>query len=170
MAEITSILKEKRIFKPNYEFAKSAHIKTLSHYEKIYKDSVKNPEKFWASQAKELLHWFKPWKKVLEWKPPFSKWFIGGKLNVSYNCLDRHLSASRKNKAALIWDGQPGDTRTLTYDQLHAEVCKFANILLERGVKKGDRVCIYMPMVPELAIAMLACARIGAPHSIVFGG
>ena len=123
--------------------------------------------------ARENVTWFKPWKKVLDWKPPFAKWFVGGKLNVSYNCLDRHLEgehAWRRNKAAIIWEGEPGDTRTLTYGQLHAEVCRFANALSALGVEKGDRVALYMPMIPELPIAMLACARIGAPHSVVFGG
>ena len=123
--------------------------------------------------ARENVTWFTPWKKVLDWKPPFAKWFVGGKLNVSYNCLDRHLegeNAWRRNKAAIIWEGEPGDTRVLTYGELHREVCKFANVLKARGVKKGDRVALYMPMIPELAIAILACTRIGAPHSVVFGG
>jgi acetyl-CoA synthetase len=128
MAEITSILKEKRVFRPSPEFAKNAHIKSLAAYEKIYNASIRNPEAFWAEQASELLDWHKPWKRISEWKPPFSKWFIGGKINASYNCLDRHLTTWRKNKAAIIWEGEPGDTRTLTYDQLHQEVCKFANI------------------------------------------
>jgi acetyl-CoA synthetase len=167
---LDSVLKEKRVFKPKPEFSKNAHIKSFSQYEKIYKESVSNPEKFWAKQAKEMLHWFKPWTKVLNWNPPFAKWFVGGKINVSYNCVDRHVNSSRRNKAAIIFEGEPGDTRTLTYDQLQREVCKFANVLKSKGIKKGDRVCIYMPMIPELPIAMLACARIGATHSIVFGG
>jgi acetyl-CoA synthetase len=170
MPEITSVLKESRLFRPSADFAKNARIKSPAEYERLYKASIKNPEKFWAAQAKELLHWHKPWKKTLEWKPPFSKWFIGGKINASYNCIDRHLTTPRRNKAAIIWEGEPGDVRTLTYDQLHVEVCKFANVLKDRGLKKGDRVCIYMPMVPELTVAMLACARIGATHSVVFGG
>ena len=170
MAEIESILKEKRFFKPRADFSANAHIRSMSEYERIYKESIKNPEKFWSAQAKELLQWAKPWSRVLEWKPPFSKWFIGGKLNVSVNCLDRHVASWRKNKAAIIWEGEPGDTRTLTYQQLYQDVCRFASILKKKGVKKGDRVCIYMPMVPELPVAMLACARIGATHSIVFGG
>jgi acetyl-CoA synthetase len=123
--------------------------------------------------ARENVTWFTPWKKTLDWKPPFAKWFVGGKLNVSYNCLDRHLegeAAWRRNKAAIIWEGEPGDTRVLTFGQLHREVCKFANVLKGLGVAKGDRLALYMPMVPELAVAMLACTRIGAPHSIVFGG
>jgi acetyl-CoA synthetase len=107
---------------------------------------------------------------VLDWQPPFAKWFVGGKLNISYNCLDRHLTTERRNKAALIWEGEPGDERTLTYAQLHREVCQMANVLKDLGVKKGDRVGLYMPMIPEAAIAMLACARIGAPHTVVFGG
>jgi acetyl-CoA synthetase len=161
--------KESRLFKPSKEFSAKAHIKSLKEYQKYYSDSIKNPEKYWAKIASEL-HWFKPWKKVLEWKLPFAKWFIGGKTNISYNCIDRHLTTTRKNKAAIIWEGEPGDTRVLTYLDLHREVCKFANVLKNLGIKSGDRVAIYMPMVPELPIAMLACARIGAAHSVVFGG
>jgi len=167
--EITSVLKERRLFKPNKEFSQQAHIKSLREYERLYKKADKDPETFWGELAKEL-HWFKPWKKVLQWKPPFAKWFVGGKINVAYNCLDRHLEGWRKNKAAIIWEGEPGDSRTLTYQDLHREVCKFANVMKQQGVVKGDRVAIYMPMIPELAIAMLACARIGATHSIIFGG
>ncbi|MFN0116778.1 MAG: acetate--CoA ligase [Elusimicrobiota bacterium] len=170
MPEITSILKEKRFFPPRPEFSKKAHIKSLKEYQKIYRQAAKNPEKFWATQAKEQLHWAKPWKKILQWTPPFAKWFLGGRLNASYNCLDRHLETHRRNKAALIWEGEPGENRTYTYDQLHKEVCQFANVLKERGLKKGDRVIIYMPMIPELPIAMLACARMGVTHSVVFGG
>ncbi|MBW2272911.1 MAG: acetate--CoA ligase [Deltaproteobacteria bacterium] len=172
MPDIESLLKEKRVFKPDPAFTKNANWnkKTVAEYRKL---GAKNPERFWAKMAKEHLTWFTPWKKTLQWKPPFAKWFVGGKLNVSYNCLDRHLEgegAWRKNKAAIIWEGEPGDTRVITYAELHREVCKFANVLKGQGVKKGDRVVLYMPMVPELAIAMLACTRIGAPHSIVFGG
>jgi len=172
MPEIESLLKEKRVFKPDAAFRKQANWsrKQIAEYRKL---GAKSPERFWAKMAKEHVTWFKPWKKVLDWKPPFAKWFVGGKLNVSYNCLDRHLegeNAWRRNKAAIIWEGEPGDTRTLTYGELHREVCKFANVLKSQGVKKGDRVALYMPMVPELAIAMLACTRIGAPHSIIFGG
>jgi len=139
----------------------------------LRKQGEKNPEKFWAKMARQNVTWFKPWKKTLDWKPPFARWFVGAKTNVSYNCLDRHLEGEfgwRRNKAAILWEGEPGDQRVLTYAQLHREVCKFANVLKELGVAKGDRVALYMPMVPELAIAMLACTRIGAPHSIVFGG
>ncbi|MFN0109425.1 MAG: acetate--CoA ligase [Blastocatellia bacterium] len=168
-ADINSSLKEDRLFSPSSEFSASAHITSRAHYDQIYKRSVEDPEGFWAEIASEL-HWFKPWDKVLNWNEPFAEWFVGGQTNISYNCLDRHLSSWRKNKAAIIWEGEPGDTRTLTYQQLHSEVCKFANVLKELGVKKGDRVAIYMPMIVELPVAMLACARIGATHSIIFGG
>lgn len=166
---ITSILIEDRVFKPSANFSKEAHIKSLSEYRKIYHSSMRNPQKFWSKVASELA-WFKRWKKVLIWKPPFAQWFVGGKLNVSYNCLDRHVSTWRKNKAAILWEGEPGESRTLTYQELHRQVCKFANVLKELGVQKGDRVVLYMPLVPELAIAMLACTRIGATHSVIFGG
>ncbi len=151
------------------EFAKQAHVPSLAEYERLYKEAVEQPEKFWARAAEEL-HWFKPWDKVLEWDAPWAKWFVGGQINLSYNCLDRHVQTWRKNKAAIIWEGEPGEVRTLTYQQLHREVQKFANVLKSLGVKKGDRVAIYMGMTPELPIAMLACARIGAPHTVVFGG
>ncbi|MBI1822157.1 MAG: acetate--CoA ligase [Nitrospirae bacterium] len=167
--DIESVLKEKRVFKPVRQFSKTAHIKSMKAYQALYQQGAKNPEKFWGTLAKEL-DWFAPWKKVLQWKEPFAKWFVGGKINVSYNCLDRHIKTWRKNKAALIWEGEPGDSRTLTYQDLFREVCKFSNVLKNLGIQKGDRVAIYMPMVPELAIAMLACARIGATHSIIFGG
>jgi acetyl-CoA synthetase len=172
MPDIESLLKEKRAFKPSSEFTRQANWnkKTVSEYRKL---GAGNPERFWAKMAREHVSWFTPWKRVLQWKPPSAKWFVGGKLNVSYNCLDRHTdgkNAWRKNKAAIIWEGEPGDSRVLTYGELHREVCKFANVLKGLGVKKGERVAIYMPMVPELAIAMLACTRIGAPHSIIFGG
>lgn len=166
---ITSVLKEKRVFKPEKAFSANAQIKTYAEYKKLYDFSMKSPEKFWASIAAEL-HWFKKWTKVFEWKLPFARWFVGGRTNVSYNCLDVHLSTWRKNKAAIIWEGEPGDTRTLTYQELHTEVCKCANVLRTLGVAKGDRVVIYMPLVPEAAIAMLACTRIGATHSVIFGG
>jgi acetyl-CoA synthetase len=167
---ILSVMNEKRVFHPPKDFSKNAHIKSLKEYKKIYDYSIKNPDKFWAEKA-EQLHWFKKWKKVFRYtKKPFVKWFEGGKINVSYNCLDRHLSTWRKNKAAIIWEGEPGDSIAYTYEGLHREVCRFSNVLKKKGLKKGDRVCIYMPMVPGLAIAMLACTRIGAIHSIVFGG
>jgi acetyl-CoA synthetase len=168
-AGIDTILKEERVFEPSDEFRSKAHVKSLAEYQKLYKDAEENPEKFWAEIAKEL-DWFKPWDEVLEWNLPFAKWFVGGQLNLSYNCLDRHAAGWRKNKAAILWEGEPGDARALTYQQLLHDVSKCANVLKSLGVKKGDRVAIYMGMVPELPIAMLACARIGAPHTVVFGG
>jgi acetyl-CoA synthetase len=167
---IESILQEKRLFSPSGEFSQQAQITSLAHYQQLYDKAKADPETFWGELAEEELHWFQKWDKVLDWQPPFAKWFVNGKINISYNCLDRHLTTWRKNKAALIWEGEPGDSRTLTYAQLHREVCKIANVLKQLGIKKGDRVGIYMPMIPEAAIAMLACARIGAPHSVVFGG
>src|SRR5258706_1466591 len=173
---ITSVLQEKRLFRPAKEFSQRAHIKSMQQYRKLYNESIRSPEKFWAKQAKEELVWSKPWKKVLQWKLPLAKWFVGGRLNVSVNCLDRHLETPIVNKAALIWegepaeDGKPGEVRVLTYKQLHHEVCRFANVLKRHGIQQGDRIIIYLPMVPEAAIAMLACARIGAVHSVVFGG
>jgi acetyl-CoA synthetase len=171
MAEsgIDSVLKEARVFNPHEAFSANAHIKNIAEYEAAYREAADDPEKFWGRIASEL-HWFKPWDKVLEWDAPWAKWFSGGLINLSYNCLDRHVATWRKNKAALIWEGEPGEVRTLTYQQLLREVSKFANVLKTLGVNKGDRVAIYMGMTPELPIAMLACARIGATHSIVFGG
>ena len=166
---IESHLVEKRVFKPSKDFSKNARIKSLAEYKRMHAESLANPDKFWAKEASELV-WQKKWTKVSEWKLPVAKWFIGGKINVSENCLDRHLTNGRRNKAAIIWEGEPGEKRTLTYGQLHREVCLFANVLKRNKIKKGDRVLIYMPMVPEAAIAMLACARIGAVHSVVFGG
>ncbi len=159
------LLEENRRYPPPESFRQKAWVKDESVYEKARKD----PEKYWADWAKEL-HWFKPWNKVLEWKPPYAKWFLGGKINVSFNCIDRHLSGPRKTKPALVWEGEPGDTRTLTYEQLSREVNRFANVLKALGVRKGDRIALYLPMIPELAIALLASARIGAVHSVVFGG
>ena len=167
---IESILQEKRLFPPPAEFSQQAHIKSLEEYQQLYDKAAADPQGFWAELAEKELDWFQTWDNVLDWQPPFAKWFVNGKINVSHNCLDRHLTTWRKNKAALIWEGEPGDSRTLTYAQLHREVCQMANVFKELGVKKGDRVGIYMPMIPEAAIAMLACARIGAPHSVVFGG
>ncbi len=169
MSEISSILKESRKFEPKKEFSKNAHLGSLSAYSKIRKAAEKNPTSFWAKQAKDL-HWQKPFKKTLEWKFPFAKWFADGKINASENALDVHLTTARKNKAAIIWEGEPGDVRTLTYQQLSVEVNKLANALRSLGVKKGDVVGIYMGMVPEATMAMLACARIGATHNVVFGG
>jgi acetyl-CoA synthetase len=172
MPDIESLLREKRLFKPAPGFARQANWPPAKarEYRRL---AARSPERFWAQMAKEHVSWFSPWKKVLDWKPPFARWFVGGKLNVSYNCLDRHLegeNAWRRNKAAILWEGEPGDTRVLTYAALHREVCRFANVLRDLGVRKGDRVALYMPMIPELAIALLACARIGATHSVVFGG
>ncbi|MGF1513456.1 MAG: acetate--CoA ligase [Elainellaceae cyanobacterium] len=167
---IESILQEQRRFPPSVAFSQQAHVKSQADYEKLYEEAKADPAAFWAKLAKEELHWFEPWNQVLDWQPPHAKWFVGGKLNISDNCLDRHLKTWRKNKAALIWEGEPGDSRTFTYAQLHREVCQFANALKQLGVGKGDVVGIYMPMIPEAAIAMLACARIGAPHTVVFGG
>ena len=166
---IESTLVENRVFKPAKEFAKKARIGSLAEYRKMWEESVKKPDKFWAREAAELT-WRKKWTRVLDWKEPFAKWFVGGKLNVSENCLDRHLGTPRQNKAALIWEGEPGEKRVLTYQQLHREVCLFANVLKRNKVKKGDRILIYMPMIPEAAIAMLACTRLGLVHSVVFGG
>lgn len=167
---IESILHELRSFSPPDEFSSQAHVKSLEEYQQLYEKAKADPEKFWADLAEQELHWFKKWDKVLDWQPPFAKWFVGGKINISYNCLDRHLTTWRRNKAALIWEGEPGDSRTLTYAQLHREVCQMANVLKQLGVQKGDKVGVYMPMIPEAAIALLACARIGAPHTVVFGG
>ncbi len=166
---IESILHESRMFQPPEEFAATAHVKSFDEYERLYAEAAADPQAFWAKQAEEI-HWFRKWDTVLEWNEPFAKWFVGGKLNISYNCLDRHLGTWRKNKAAIIWEGEPGETRTLTYLQLHRQVSKFANVLKKLGVVSGDRVAIYMPLVPELSIAMLACARIGATHTVIFGG
>ncbi len=166
---IESTLQETRVFPPPTEFSELAHIKSFEEYEQIYNAAAENPEEFWASAA-ENLHWFKKWDTILEWNEPFAKWFVGGKINASYNCLDRHLETFRKNKAAIIWEGEPGEVRTLTYQQLHRQVSKFANVLKKSGIKTGDRIALYMPLVPELAIAMLACARIGATHTVIFGG
>jgi acetyl-CoA synthetase len=168
-SNITSVLKETRQFPPPPEFAKHAHIKSLAEYEQLYRRAADDPEGFWAEQA-EALSWFRRWDNLLLWKEPHAQWFAGGKINACYNCVDRHLENGRKNKAAIIWEGEPGDTRVLRYQDLHREVCKFANVLKKLGIQPGDRVTLYMPMVPELAIAMLACARIGATHSVIFGG
>ena len=167
---IESTLVENRVFQPSKEFSKKARISSMAQYKSMWEESVKKPEKFFAREAEELV-WQKKWTDVLQWKCPDAKWFVGGKINVAENCLDRHLGTPRQNKAAIIWQGEPtGEKRTLTYAQLHREVCRFSNVLLRNGAKKGSRVIIYMPMVPEAAIAMLACARIGAMHSVVFGG
>ena len=167
--DLDSTLREFRVFPPPPAFSARAHIKSLEEYETLYKQSIADPEAFWAGVANDL-HWFKRWDKVLEWNLPHAKWFVGGKLNLCYNCVDRHALGPRAAKTALIWEGEPGEIRRLTYAELHVEVQRFANALKSLGIKKGDRVAVYMGMTPELAIALLACARIGAVHSVIFGG
>ncbi len=164
-AEFSDLLREDRTFPPSDEFRARAHVQD----ESIYAEAERDPEAFWAKFAGEL-EWSTPWTQVLDWQPPHAKWFVGGKINASVNCVDRHIHGPRRNKAAIIWEGEPGDRRTLTYFDLYREVSQFANVLRKLGVQKGDRVALYLPLIPELAIAMLACARIGAIHSVVFGG
>ncbi|MBI5632044.1 MAG: acetate--CoA ligase [Nitrospirae bacterium] len=166
------LMEEKRTFSPSKEFSARAHIKSMAEYETLYKRSVEDPEGFWGEMAEKNLTWFKKWDKVLDYdfNKPYIKWFSGGKLNASYNCLDRFINTPTRNKAAIIWEADDGSYKTYTYQQLFMEVNRFANVLKKQGIKKGDRVTIYLPMIPELAISMLACARIGAIHSIVFGG
>src|SRR2546425_2753088 len=162
---IEALLLEDRTFAPPPAFRQTATMRD----ERVYDEAAKDLEGFWARAAEDL-HWFAKWRAVLEWAPPYAKWFVGGRTNIAYNCLDRHVKAGRRTKAAIIWEGEPGDERVLTYGDVLREVSKFANVLKSLGVKRGDRVTIYMPMIPELPIAMLACARIGAPHTVVFGG
>ncbi|HKX46030.1 MAG TPA: acetate--CoA ligase [Planctomycetota bacterium] len=170
MSAIESVLHEDRRFPPPEGFRARARLSSLAEYERLHRRSLEDPEGFWGEVAREL-PWMAPFGRVLDWSgAPFAKWFVGGKLNASAVCVDRHLAGPRRTKRALVWEGEPGDTRSLTYEELHAEVCRAANALRERGVRRGDRVAIYMPMVPELAVALLACARIGAIHSVVFGG
>jgi acetyl-CoA synthetase len=166
---ITSVSREHRVFRPSAEFKAQANLGSEASYKRLYAESVNTPERFWGRQARELLSWRKPFKRVLDWKLPYAKWFQDGRINVAENCLDRHLG-DWANKAAIIFEGEPGDIRTLTYRQLHQEVCRFANALEALGLRKGDRVAVYMPMVPEAAIAMLACARLGVIHTVIFGG
>ena len=163
MSEIAS-------YAPSPEFVRNANVQGMDGYLDLYRRAEADPEKFWGDLAETELHWFEKWSKVLDWNSPFAKWFVGGKTNVSFNCIDRHLTTARKNKAAIIWEGEPGDQRIITYQELHRLVCRFANVLKSRGYKTGDRSIIYMPMVPEAAVAMLACARLGITHSVVFGG
>jgi len=162
---IDSLLKEKERYPPSDAFRRSAWVTD----EGIYEESTRDPDAFWAARAAEL-RWTRPWDKVLEWSPPFARWFVDGKINVSENCLDRHVESTQRHKAAIVWEGEPGDKRVLTYDDLWRHVNRFSNVLKDLGVRRGDRVTIYMPMIPELPIAMLACARIGAIHSVIFGG
>jgi acetyl-CoA synthetase len=170
MSQIENVLHELRQFPPPSQFRERARLGDEAAYQRMYRESLEEPDAFWGRVAREL-PWIKPWDQVLDWsQAPFAKWFAGGQLNASAACLDRHLSGPRAGKRAIVWEGEPGDARTLTYAELHAEVCRFANALRERGIQKGDRVAIYLPMIPEAAIAMLACARIGAAHSVVFAG
>ncbi|MBC7543878.1 MAG: acetate--CoA ligase, partial [Candidatus Sericytochromatia bacterium] len=170
MSDITSLLHEDRLFPPSAAFAGQAAIGSLADRDALVAKAEADPEAFWGEMA-GVLDWQTPWEQVLDWSnAPFAKWFVGGELNASANCLDRHVASWRKNKAAIIWEGEPGDTRVFTYQQLLREVCKTANVLKQFGIVKGDRVALYMPLIPELAIAMLACARIGATHTITFGG
>ncbi|MDH4037221.1 MAG: acetate--CoA ligase [Candidatus Krumholzibacteria bacterium] len=165
-----SVMKENRRFKPSAKFRAQAHIKSEAEYKRLYRESIKNPAKFWGRVAQDL-HWFKKWTRVLDdRKAPFFKWYVGGKTNISYNCLDRHLDTPARHKAAIVWEGEPGDRRVLTYAELARDVNKFANALKELGIKKGDRVAVYLPMTPELVVSLLACARIGAVHSVIFAG
>ncbi len=166
---LDSSLRENRVFAPPAEFAAKAHVKSLGQYEEMYRRSVERPDEFWAEAAGEL-EWFAPWTKVLEGEAQHAKWFVGGKLNLSHNCVDRHALGARKDKVALLWEGEPGEVREITYGELHGQVQRFANVLKGLGIKRGDRVAVYMGMCPELAIALLACARIGAIHSVIFGG
>ena len=166
---LDSSLRENRVFAPPAEFAAKAHIKSVAEYEAMYRRSVEQPDEFWAEAAKEL-DWFAPWTKVIEGEAQHTKWFVNGKLNLSYNCTDRHALGARKNKIALIWEGEPGEVRKLTFGELHQQVQKFANVLKACGIRRGDRIAIYMGMSPELTVAMLACTRIGAMHSVIFGG
>jgi acetyl-CoA synthetase len=162
---LSNLLQESRRFAPPADLAEAANVKSAA-----YEEAAVDRLAFWEQQAKRL-HWSAEWDTALDWSnPPFAKWFVGGKLNAAYNCVDRHVEAGNGDRVAYHWEGEPGDTRTITYADLKREVCKAANALIELGVQKGDRVAIYMPMIPETVIAMLACARIGAPHTVVFGG
>ena len=158
------------VYPPSPEFVSTANVKGMEGYKALYDAAAQDPEKFWGDLAGKELSWFRKWDKVLDWQAPFAKWFVGGKINLTYNCIDRHLEGPRRDKPAIIWEGEPGDQRIITYEELHGMVCRFANVLKSRGHSTGDRAIIYMPMVPEAAVAMLACARIGIIHSVVFGG
>jgi acetyl-CoA synthetase len=167
--QIDTVLHEERVFAPSQDFVEKARIRSPEQYEEMWKRAERDPEAFWDELAREL-HWFQPYDQVLRWNEPFAEWFVGGQTNASYNCLDAHLGTPRADKTAIIFEGEPGDQQTLTYRQLHREVCRFANVLKSLGIQQGDVVSIYMPMVPELVIAMLACARVGAAHSVIFAG
>ena len=168
-SNIESTLNERRVFPPPAGFSSRATVSSMEMYESMYRRSLDDPDTFWSEIASEL-EWFEPWKEVLRWEEPFAQWFVGGKTNLSHNCLDRHLTTWRKNRVAILWEGEPGDVRVLTYQMLHREVCRFANVLASFGLEPGDRATIYLGMVPELPIAMLACARLGVTHNVVFGG
>jgi len=161
---------EDRSYSPCREFVEHANVQGMEGYRALYKRAEEQPAEFWGELAEKELFWFEKWSKVFEWNPPYVKWFVGGKTNVSYNCIDRHLATHRKNKVAILWEGEPGDQRMITYQELYRLVARFANVLQSRGLKTGDRAVIYMPMIPELPVAMLACARLGIIHSVVFGG
>jgi acetyl-CoA synthetase len=165
-----SVDTHQEVYPPPAEFVRRAHVQGMEAYRELYERAKERPEDFWGELADKELSWFEKWTHVFEWNPPFAKWFAGAKTNVSYNCIDRHLETHRKNKVAILWEGEPGDQRMISYQELHRLVCRFANVLKGRGLKKGDRAIIYMPMIPELPVAMLACARLGIIHSVVFGG
>jgi acetyl-CoA synthetase len=163
-------MSESPVYPPKPEFVSNANVQGIEAYRDLYSRAEQRPEQFWGELAEKEIFWFEKWSHVFEWRPPFAKWFVGGKTNVCYNCVDRHLSTPRKNKAAIIWEGEPGDQRIITYQELHRLVSRFASVLKSRGYQAGDRAIIYMPMIPEAAIAMLGCARLGITHSVVFGG
>src|SRR6476620_9777884 len=164
------LMADPNVYPPSPEFVAKANVKGMEGYRALYQAAAEDPEKFWGGLAEQELAWFQKPSKTLEWNSPFAKWFVGGKINISYNCIDRHLTTHRKNKVASLWEGEPGDQRMITYQELHRLVCRFANVLKGRGLKAGDRAIIYMGMVPELPVALLACARLGITHSVVFGG
>jgi len=170
MSEHSTHAPAEDVYLPPPEFVRNAHVQGMDAYRVLYAEAAAKPEEFWGRLAEQELHWFDKWTNVFEWAPPFAKWFAGATTNASYNCLDRHLSTPRRNKVAILWEGEPGDQRMISYQELHRLVCRFANVLKARGLKKGDRAIIYMPMIPELPVAMLACARLGIIHSVVFGG
>ncbi|HMQ17508.1 MAG TPA: AMP-binding protein, partial [Phycisphaerae bacterium] len=167
--ELESHLNETRRFAPPADFAAQAHVKSQAEYDALHRRALADPEGFWEEVAAGL-HWFREWDRVLEWNRPNARWFVGARTNLSYNCLDRHVAAGLGDKTAILFEGEPGDVRRVTFRELLDEVCRLANVLRGLGVRKGDRVTIYMPMTPELAVAVLACARIGAPHSVIFSG
>src|SRR5215469_3943896 len=158
------------VYTPSPEFVRNAHVQGMDAYRELYRQAAEKPEEFWGAIGEKEISWFQKWTHVFEWHPPFVKWFAGGRLNISHNCIDRHLTTHRKNKVAILWEGEPGDQRMISYQELYRLVCRFANVLKNRGLKAGDRAIIYMGMVPELPVAMLACARLGVTHSVVFGG